>query len=129
MSNNPFDYVSDASFEKANIWDDQKSEKEYVPFITNRAFSYHIDALMDANTMNMLWELPPKMQYFYYLNVLPKRRRFSKWFKPEKDDLLMAVQHAYNLNPKKAKAMIPLLTDAEKAACLAWNRKNKNNGK
>ena len=51
---NPFDYVNDILYTKNYLLVD---EEEYVPFLTNRSLSYHVDCIMFANVMNGLHSL------------------------------------------------------------------------
>ena len=38
-----FDYVNDILYDKKNIMFDKNSEKEYSPYLTNKALSQHRD--------------------------------------------------------------------------------------
>ena len=51
---NPFDFVKSVSNTKKDIMVDDIEEKQYTPFLTNKALSYHQDAVYFANEMNIL---------------------------------------------------------------------------
>ena len=80
---NPFDYVNDINHGKKNIMVDDIAEKEYAPFIINRALSFFSDTVLFANEMNMRPNLSKKLQYDFFLNSLRKRKRYSPWIRKE----------------------------------------------
>ena len=41
----PFDYVNEIMQGKKNLIVDAETEKDYVPFLTNRSISYHYDCI------------------------------------------------------------------------------------
>lgn len=56
-----------------------ESEKEYSPFMTNRALSFHPDCIFFANEINRYsGELTNKMQFDFYYHGLRKMNRWSK---------------------------------------------------
>ena len=89
---------------------DQQVEKQYNPFIINRGLSYFLDTIMDANEMNTRHHLDKKLQNSYLLNTIRKKKRFSKWHKAEKSELLEIVMEFYGYSIKRAKEVLPLLT-------------------
>lgn len=113
MSSNttPFSFVSDISFDKKNIFS-ASTESQYNSFLINRAFSYHIDSLFEANDMNMRPNLWKEAQNSYLLNILVRRKRFAKWAKRVKreEDLLLLCE-VLEINMKRANEVFDLLTD------------------
>lgn len=107
----PFDFVSDISFGKQNNLI-EAHEAAYNPFLTNRAFSYHLDSLFEANDMNMWPQLAHRLQNSYLLNILVRRKRFAKWAKRVKreEDLLLLCE-VLEINMKRANEVFDLLTD------------------
>ena len=102
---NPFDIIKDLSFGKKGLID-TSNEKEYIPFITNKAFSNFSDAIFYSNHLNMNSHLDNKLQHDYYLNSLRKNKRFSKWHKKDKSEALEAIQEYYGYNSVRAKEEI-----------------------
>ena len=75
------DWLNSINQTKKNLIDEDPSiEKEYPPYIINRCFSGHLDAVMFANEMNKYNFLPKKMQYDFYINTLRTKKRFSPAF-------------------------------------------------
>lgn len=111
---NPFDYVSAVSHSKQNLMsgseNDELAEKDYVPYLVNKALSYHIDSVIEANTMNTYGHLDNKMQFEYLLNTLRKRKRYAKWLKPVANSDLEAVMECYSYNRAKAEAALKCMT-------------------
>lgn len=112
---NPFDYVTAILVNKKNLIVDDQSEKEYVPFLTNRSLSYHLDCVMFANEMNRRHHLDKKLQFSYLINtVRGKKRPYGKWSKPEKLDVLECVKLVYGYSDSKARQILPLLSTEQR---------------
>jgi hypothetical protein len=92
---NPFDYTNSITYTKKNLIRDTENpelaEKQYNAFLTNRGLSYFPDTIMYANDMNMRPELDGLLQYEYLLNSIRKNKRFSKWAKASKDEIVMQL--------------------------------------
>ena len=112
---NPFDFVNDINFGKKDIITDsanpELAEKTYNPFLTNRALSYFPDTIQFANMMNKNSHIDHLLQYSFLLNIIRKRKRFSKWFKKNDDDVLEMVIGYYGYSVNKAKEALKILTD------------------
>ena len=88
---------------------DPRLEKEFVPFVINKCFSYFPDTIFYANRMNQVAFLDKKMQYDYYLHSISKRKRFSKWVKAEENKDLEIVKEVFGYSDQRAKEVIDLL--------------------
>jgi len=114
---NPFDYVTAISDTKKDLMrgteNDTLAEKGYNPFLTNKAMSYHPDAILHANELNSLPHLDNKLQFDYYINILRKRKRFSKWSKPENDENINIVSNYYGCNKQVALQYLKILTKGQ----------------
>ena len=80
---NPFKYLNEINYGKRNIMVDEETEKAYVPFVINRSLSYFPDTVALANEMNRYGHLESRLQFAFLINTIRKRKRFSKWIKPE----------------------------------------------
>ena len=69
----------------------------------------HYDTVLLANEMNIHYQLPNKLQYDFYINIVRKRKRFSPWEKKVKLDDLECVKEYYNYSTEKAQAVLKLL--------------------
>jgi hypothetical protein len=102
------DCKADQSLEYA---DPQSRDKAYVPFIVNRGLSYFKDTIIFANEMNIKNDLPAKMQFDFYRNIITPKRRFSKWGKKQKSSGdIEAIQKYYNYSREKAETVYPIFT-------------------
>lgn len=108
---NPFDYLNEINHGKKDIIVDEASEKGYVPFMTNRSLSYFPDTVAAANVMNRYHTVDSKLQFHFLLNIVRKRKRFSKWNKPGLADDVEAVKQYYGYSNEKARNALSLLTD------------------
>ena len=79
---NPFDFVKAVSHTKKDIMVDDIEEKQYAPFLTNKALSYHQDAVYFANEMNIRHGVDNRLQYLFYLNILGKDKDFLLGLNP-----------------------------------------------
>jgi hypothetical protein len=109
----PFDIINNVFYTKNNLeWKD--IETAYVPFIINRGIGNMIDCVMYANEMNLYNTLSKNSQYLFYLNIIPPRKRFAKWYKKQNDSELDMIRTYYNYSYEKARAVLPLLTLEQK---------------
>ena len=96
---------------KKNLIDEDPSlEREYSPYVINRIYSGHLDAVMFANEMNKYHFLPKKMQYSFYLNSLRVKKRFSPWLRKDEIKDLDCVKRYYGYSNEKAKQALKILT-------------------
>lgn len=89
-------------------------DKSYVPFIINRGMSYFSDTILFANEMNQHADLPPRMQYDFYRNMVTNKKRFSKWAKKKdvSEDIAL-IQKEYNYSRQTAEMHYPIFTKKE----------------
>ena len=120
----PFDYVKAISTTKENMIVDDLTEREYNPFIVNRALSMGIDTVLQANEMNQRHHLSKKLQFDFLLNSISKRKRFDKWQKADKSEDLEYVRAYYNYSYPKAVSAISVLTN-EQLDCIKKKITNK----
>ncbi len=113
----PFDFVTDINLGKKDIMTNSENpelaERTYSPFLTNKSLSYFADTVQYANLMNMHGNLDHIMQYSFLLNIVRKRKRFSKWHKATDDEDLQAVIDYYGYSVKKAKEALKILGDEQ----------------
>lgn len=107
---NPFDYSNNISQSNEDIWSDE-SEAEYSPFMVNRALSQFYDTCMLAQEMNSSYGLSNRMQYdFLRHSVKPKKKRFAKWYKPEKDAQINALCQVFGISMNVARQYVSLIS-------------------
>ena len=121
---NPFEYVNSINYTKKNIMDTPEKEKGYNPFMINRSLSYFNDTVILANEMNKYHHLDGRLQYSFLINIIRKRKRFSKWNKPQKHNDIEVVKRYYGYSNEKAEQVLPLLSQPQ----LLELRKKVNKG-
>ena len=105
------DWLNSINHTKKNLIDEDPSiEKEYSPYIVNRCFSGHLDAILFANEMNKYNLLPKKMQYDFFINILRTKKRFSPWIRKDKIKDLEYVKRYYGYSNEKALQVLKILT-------------------
>lgn len=109
----PFDYLNSINHTKQDIMHDDIDEKQYVPFVINRSLSYFPDTVAVANEMNRYHHIDKKLQFHFLINIVRKRKRFSKWDKPELDSDIDVVKEYYGYNNEKARQALSLLSPSQ----------------
>jgi len=105
------DFLTAINLSKKNLMeDDPLAEKEYPPFVINRTLSYFQDTVLYANEMNLRSQLDNRLQNDYFLNSVRKKKRFSRWLKPDKDEDIDAIKEYYSCSNVKAHEIINVLT-------------------
>lgn len=107
---NPFDYLNSINHTKQDIMDDDIKEAAYNAFLINRSLSYFQDTVLLANEMNRYHHLDNKLQYHFLINITRKRKRFSKWMKPDTVSDIEVVKEYYGYSNEKARQAITLLS-------------------
>ena len=60
--------------------------------------------------MNRFASIDKKMQYHFLINIIRKRKRFSKWLKPEIENDIEVVKEYYGYSNNKARQVLSLLS-------------------
>jgi len=107
---NPFDFLNEINYGKNNIMVDDIVEKDYNSFMVNRGLSYFQDTALMANEMNLNHHLDNRLQFDFFINIVRKRKRFSKWTKPETLSDVEVVKAYYGYSNEKARQALTLLT-------------------
>ena len=110
MGRSPFDYLNAINFTKEDLIVDDISEKEYLPYMVNRGLSYFQDTVLMANEMNLNAHLDSKLQNSFLINIVRKRKRFSKWAKPELHSDIEMVKEYFGYSNEKARQALTLLS-------------------
>ena len=107
---NPFEYCNAINYTKKDIMIDDIAEKAYSPYMVNRQLSYFPDTVLAANEMNRNHHIDNRLQFDFFINIIRKRKRFSKWFKPEQISDLEVVKQYYGYSNEKARQVLTLLS-------------------
>lgn len=124
---NPFDYVKSIRQSKIKITPVEFEDKEYAAFIINRALSFDMKSIMQANEMNRYYSLDKDMQYEFLFGTIGKLQ-YTQWQKKVVNEELKAIQEYYSLTKQKAMEVLRLLTK-EQIASIMDKLANKSVGK
>lgn len=119
-----FAFVKDIQHGHKNLIVDEWSEKQYNPYMINRALSMFPDTIIQANEMNSRPFLSRKMQNLFLINTIRPKKRFTPWVKAEKSEDLDMVKRYYGYNTAKARSALKVLT----AQQLDYIRERLNTG-
>lgn len=114
---NPFDYVNSINMSKKHMMEntenDNLAEKSYNSYIVNKSLSYFIDTILYANEANEIHHMDKRLQYDYLFYSIPKKKRFSKWAKPNRDDDLDLIIEYYQCNYTRASEILKIINNKD----------------
>ena len=114
MALSPFDFINSINFSKEDLFTEPQAKKDYKAFLVNRGLSYFPDTIFHANEMNTKPDIPEDWQFYFLLNSIPKKKRFSKWAKKEADtDDVSLVKEYYGYSAEKAREALTILSESE----------------
>ena len=111
----PVEFIKAINETKEDVMVDDVSEKKYSPFIVNRGLSFFMDTIFQVNELNRNHHLDSRLQFDYLLNSVRKKKRYSKWVKPEKLQDLDVVKEYYGFSNEKAKDALSTLSEDQLA--------------
>lgn len=90
---------------------DPLEERDYNAYLTNRSLSNFADTIFLANAMNTNHHLDKRMQYDYLFYSATKKKRYSKWHKPECNNQfeVEAVKAVFGYNENRARQVLSIL--------------------
>lgn len=92
----------------------EENEKEYNPFMVNRALSLHNDCLFYANQMNLFPHLSKISQYQYYMHsIRGMKRNFIPWPKKQTEDVVKVLMWYFNYSERKALEATKILSEEQ----------------
>ena len=109
----PFDYLKAINETKEDVMLTEQDEKKYSSFIVNRGLSFFMDTIFQVNEMNRNHSLESRLQFSYLLNSIRKKKRYSKWLKPEKLGDLDIVKEYYGFGNEKDKDALKVLSEEQ----------------
>jgi hypothetical protein len=87
------------------------NEKDYNPFLTNRALSYHRDSIFIAQQLNLLPGIDNKLQFRYLINTIrPMKRDKKQWAKKKENNDIDAVIEYFGYDYKQALIALSILS-------------------
>ena len=108
----PFDFANSINTTKENLIVDETTEKQYNPFIVNRAMGFGKDTVIAANEMNARPHVDNKLQYDFLKDVVRPTKRYNKWLKSEEENI-ETIQKFFGYSFMKAKETLKLLSNTQ----------------
>ena len=106
----PFDYLNAINTTKKDVMVDDTTEKAYNSFMVNRSLSYFPDTVLAANEMNRYHQIDNLLQFHFLINIIRRRKRFSKWDKKKNDSDVEVIKEYYGYNEEKALQVLNILS-------------------
>ena len=106
------DYLNSINFTKKDLMksDDKDGVKKYPAFIINKILSGFQDTIMLVNEVNRNHFLDKDMQYWFLLNSIRSKKRFSPFLRASKLKNIDLVKEYYGYSNEKAKTVLDILT-------------------
>ncbi len=123
--NGPFKYVNSINDHK-----EIEVDGTYNKFLINRHYSYFIDTIFDAAQFSTLDNnISNNMHYDSLFNSIRPKKRFSKWYKKEKNAWIEIIMEYYECNQLRAIEILDVLTEESRNEIEEWknNKKEKMN--
>lgn len=95
-------FLKSINYDKNYLIENEEDMSSYVPFLINRSMSYFPDTLWYAVEIAKYGGCTNSLHYIYWLESVKKRKRFSKWYKPKKENMIEIIQKIYKVNRFKA---------------------------
>ena len=89
---------------------DDIAEKGYNSFMVNRGLSYFNDTVLMANEMNRYHQIDSRLAFDFLINIIRKKKRFSKWNKPSILSDVEVIKQYYGYSNQKARQIINLIS-------------------
>ena len=116
---NPFDFLNSINHTKQDLMEEDNGSKDtenrYNSFLINRSLSYFSDTVAFANIVNRYHHLNNKLQYHFLINIIRKRKRFSKWIKKQQQSDIEVIKQYYGYSNEKARQVLSLLSPEQVA--------------
>ena len=110
-----FKFLEDISYEKEFLLNDD-NQSQYSPYMVNRFLSNDLSTLMYAQEMNIRPGIDKDMHYEYLMNAVRKKKRFFKYAKATKDEVVTLLAEYYEYNARKAKEVASLHSEDDLAS-------------
>ena len=106
------DYLNSINFTKKDLMksEDKDWVKKYPAFIVNKILSGFQDTIMLVNEVNRNHFLDKDMQYWFLLNSIRSKKRFSPFLRANKLKNIEVVKEFYGYSNEKAKTVLDILT-------------------
>lgn len=101
-----FDYIKAINEGKT---DNVELNNNYNKFLSNRAFSYHIETLPLANYLNEYPDMDNQMHFDFMAATISPGKRWSKWHKPEKHSDAYVLSNYFGITLKHAYMYVDLV--------------------
>ena len=107
------DYLNSINFTKKDLMksEDKDWVKKYPAFIVNKILSGFQDTIMLVNEVNRNHFLDKDMQYWFLLNSIRSKKRFSPFLRANKLKDIECVKEYYGYSNDKAKSALDILTN------------------
>jgi len=103
----PFDFIKSIQQTKVDIIrtsdNPTLAEKDYNPFLTNKALSFHVDSILYANELNTRHGLDKLLQWDYFINTVRSMKRPYVWLKKSSDEDVQFLQETFQMNNARAR--------------------------
>lgn len=110
MTDDPFRFINSILETNDYCFQNDDDEREFNPFLTNRALSQHIDSILHVAEVAKYPDLPKKAIYDYYFHSIRKmKRKRAKWPKKVEDADIEMISQYYQVSYLRAEEYAKVL--------------------
>lgn len=106
-------YLDAINMSKENLLVDAETTKGYPAFVVSRSLSYHRSCIPLLDLLNKANVLDNNMHNDFLLYTIPKGKKYAKWAKPEKFELVDHVARYFECSKHKAIEYMAFLSDED----------------
>lgn len=104
------DAINTHNTELVNADTEAQCKKE--GFFVNRALSMGADTVILANEMNARPHVDYQLQFDFLINTIRPRKRYNKWIKADKIELIDLISEYHGYSKEKARQVLPIVTQS-----------------
>jgi len=110
---NLFDHLNNISWQKQfDVINNEADMKNYNDFMINRYLSMDRECLFYSYLISKAQSLSKQTKYLFYLHMIPKRKRFFKYYKNDPSKLNI-IQQYYKCDENEALQYLEVLSNSQ----------------
>lgn len=112
IDTSPFSMADRINLKQGSLTEDELKDCKYNMFVMNSIYSNTQDTIYFANEINSHWSgISDVMHFRYFYNLIPKKKRFGKWNKEPKRDVISLIKEYFGYSTLKAKQVEDIIVN------------------
>lgn len=112
INTSPFAMADRINLKQGSLTADELKDRKYSAFVMNSIYSNTQDTIYFANEINSHWSgISDEMHFNYFYKLIPKKKRFGKWNKESKRDVISLIKEYFGYSTLKAKQVEDIIVN------------------